>query len=104
MKRTLSVLVFLLACQSTDDEHVGSRDCAVILDATRDPATADACATCQAQTCGAISACADYPCENQKVVIQGCEEDEDCTSLGQGMRCGMFSAPDKICSSHPDDI
>lgn len=82
--------------------HVGSRDCDVILEATADPATKTACDRCAGISCPA-DGCADYPCVEGAHVIQGCEEDGDCADF-DGALCGRYSAPDNICSFHPDDL
>jgi hypothetical protein len=92
----------LCGCGDNAGKHVGSRECDVIKESTADPATHEACDACQGAVCGGSEACGIFPCVDEKIVIQGCEEDEDCAGF-PGMRCGMYSGPDSICSSHPDD-
>jgi len=81
--------------------HVGSQDCAVILASTGDPATQAACEDCAGKECS-TGGCGDYPCVDGSLVIQGCNSDDDCDEF-EGALCGMYSAPDNICSFHPDD-
>jgi hypothetical protein len=81
--------------------HVGSRSCDVIGKATPDPTTHDACSRCQAQACSQ-SGCDLFPCLEGVRVIQGCQEDTDCSAF-PGTRCGHHSGPDLVCSTHPDD-
>jgi hypothetical protein len=92
-------VVVVFAC--SDDEHVGSRDCAVIKQATADPATHQACDTCSNQPCE-TAGCEIFPCVDGRAIVQGCEEDSDCSAFA-GTRCGKYSAPDKVCSTHPDN-
>jgi len=92
----------LSGCGSSPGPEVGSRDCEVIKNATGDPATHAACDSCQDAACG-TDGCEDLPCETGLHVVQGCAVDEDCAEF-EGARCGMYSAPDSICSFHPDDV
>lgn len=81
--------------------HVGSRSCEEIGKATPDPATHDACSRCQGRMCGE-SGCDIFPCVEGARIVQGCQADADCSAFS-GTRCGRQSAPDLVCSSHPDD-
>lgn len=96
----IAFFLLMAGCNEDADAHVGSRDCEVIRSSTQDPATHQACSNCQDATCGAP--CEYYPCVDNKVVIQGCEADSDCSEFN-GALCGLYSAPDKICSFHSDN-
>lgn len=100
--RGLVVSIAVLCGCGDGDEHVGSRDCEIIKDATDDPDTHAACNTCQGAACG-LEACVFFPCVNGEIVVQGCNEDKQCASF-PGTRCGRYSGPDLVCSSHPDDM
>jgi hypothetical protein len=106
--RTLAVMFLVVVgvagarCGDDTKAHVGSRSCDVINKATPDPATHDACSRCQARACGE-SGCDLFPCVEGVRVIQGCQEDTDCSAFA-GTRCGHHSAPDLVCSTHPDDL
>lgn len=80
----------------------GERDCSVLASKVADPATSAACTSCQAVAC-AESGCEIFPCVNGSRVVQGCEADADCSEL-KGTQCGQHSAPDHVCSTHPDNL
>jgi hypothetical protein len=81
---------------NSDDTHVGSRDCAVISAASPDPATDDACTRCQNMACDTMG-CDLFPCVDNALVVQGCNEDLDCSALPNTPFCGKYSAPDNVC-------
>jgi hypothetical protein len=101
---SLAAVAFLsyLGCSDdSGDDHVGSRDCAAIVAASPDPATGEACSKCQGKTCG-TTGCEHFPCVDGAVVVQGCNEDADCTALPNAPFCGKHSAPDKVCVDQDD--
>jgi hypothetical protein len=83
------------------DAHVGSRDCAVIVAASPDPATGASCSKCQGKTCG-TAGCESLPCVAGAIVVQGCNEDAECAALPNAPFCGKHSAPDKVCVNQDD--
>jgi hypothetical protein len=84
---------------SSSDAHVGSRDCNVIAEASPDPATGESCKKCQKKPCGEVG-CDLFPCVNNEIVVQGCNEDEDCTGLTPF--CGKYMAPNNVCVTDDD--
>src|SRR5689334_6646734 len=94
-------LSYLGCSGGSGSAHVGSRDCAVISAASPDPATSQSCSSCQGKTCG-TTGCELFPCVNGAIVVQGCNEDADCTALPNTPFCGMHSAPDKVCVTQDD--
>lgn len=107
MRHTLLGLIFIALCghagcsDSSDDTHVGSRDCKVIAAASPDPATGEACAKCQNTACGTLG-CELFPCIDNTIVVQGCNDDADCSGLPNAPFCGKHSAPDKVCVNQDD--
>jgi hypothetical protein len=107
MRNTMLGFVWFVFCgpmgcsDSTDDTHVGSRDCKVIAAASPDPATGEACTKCQNNACGTVG-CERFPCVDNVIVVQGCNEDADCSGLPDAHFCGKYSAPDKVCVNQDD--
>jgi hypothetical protein len=107
MRNTTLSLIWIVFCghmgcsDSGSDVHVGSRDCKVIAAASPDPATNEACKKCQNKACGTMG-CELFPCVDNAIVVQGCNDDEDCGGLPNAPFCGKYSAPDKVCVSQDD--
>ena len=76
--------------------HIGSRDCELIRASTADPATAQACEHCPGAVCGA-EACANLPCVDGGVVVQGCNVDDDCAEFPDAPFCGKHQGADNVC-------
>ncbi len=93
------------ACGCETPEHVGSRDCAVLARSLEMPELQAFCKKCQGQPCDAMHPdCGGFPCEEGKLVLQGCEEDSDCAGLPM-TRCGLYTShPHNICTTDGDAI
>lgn len=80
-------------------EYVGSRDCAKLAKELNASDVAAVCMRCQALACDADAECkGSFPCEDGKIVVQGCEDDADCSELGA--LCAKYTAhPHHICST-----
>jgi hypothetical protein len=79
---------------------VGSRECALLAEVSPELDLA-ACLLCQGAACGAEARCdAQYPCVDDKIVIQGCCTDEECEGLTPF--CGMYTGTNNVCVLHDD--
>ena len=85
-------------------EHVGSRDCKVLAKVAHRPWFLESCNKCQGQPCD-TEGCTlgGFPCHEGKLVAIGCDEDSECAAF-EGAFCGMYSAPNNICTTLGDDI
>lgn len=92
----VTVVTAVSACGTPD--YVGLRDCAKLSAELEWPEFLKYCEMCQGKTCdGEEGACKlNFPCEQGKYVVQGCEEDSDCSELKA--LCGMYIGPDNICT------
>jgi hypothetical protein len=63
------------------------------------PDFAQECERCQGTACDVDAECKrDFPCEDGKIVVQGCEEDSDCSELG--VLCASHTThPHNLCSN-----
>lgn len=95
----LSMMVAMFSCNTS---YVHSRDCELLKRNIRDPATHAACEECQLSACQ-NDTCSIFPCIDGVRVVQGCAADKDCAEFS-GTLCGRHSAPDYVCSTHPDDL
>lgn len=78
---------------------VGTRDCAAIAAVSGD-LTVEQCLACQGIACGTDTTCdALFPCVADRLVIQGCCSDEDCTGIAPF--CGRYLGVNDVCV--PDD-
>jgi len=103
LKLALGVLAIGACCCETP-EHVGSRDCAVLARSLEVPQLEAFCEMCQGQPCAMNPDCAGFPCEEGKLVLQGCEEDSDCAGLSMTLCALHTSHPHKICTTDGDAI
>jgi hypothetical protein len=96
--------LMMLAVSCSTPHYVGSRDCAELVAELNIPAFSQACERCQGTACDADAECKrDFPCQDGKIVVQGCEDDSDCSALGA--QCARYTAhPHNICSILSDDI
>ncbi|MBK8262462.1 MAG: hypothetical protein IPK80_14160 [Nannocystis sp.] len=79
---------------------VGSQECALLAEVSPELELA-ACLLCQGIACGAEASCDDqYPCVDDKIVIQGCCTDEQCEGLSPF--CGMYTGTNNVCVLHDD--
>jgi len=104
MRKPLTVGGLTISCMllSCTPAYIGSRDCKVLDDEIRDPALSlQNCEYCQGRACP-VEACAWLPCLDGKYIVEGCDEDGECSHLPEA-RCGMYSAPDHICTVLDDD-
>ena len=92
----VGLFVVIAACGEADDAHVGSRDCALIVASTDDPATAQVCSSCQGASCD-TAGCDNLPCVDDVVILQGCASDDDCAEFPDAPLCGAYTAPDNLC-------
>jgi hypothetical protein len=94
------VLAFIgIGCGGSD--YVGSRDCqAIATQSTDKNFTQHVCDRCQAETCTDDDCASLYPCVDDKIVIQGCDDDADCRGLGG--HCSSFGGLRHTCSIRPD--
>ena len=83
--------------------YVGSHDCKVLDDGILDPAlNRQNCEYCQGHSCP-DKACEWLPCLDGKYVVESCDEDRECSHLPNA-RCGMYMAPDHVCTVLGDDM
>lgn len=92
------VVALLAAVGCSTPEYVGVRDCDELVKQLNIPDFAPLCERCQGADCGAEPGCKrDFPCEDGKIVVQGCEEDSDCSDLNA--LCANYTAhPHHVCS------
>lgn len=95
------LLLTYTACGPT--EHVGSRDCKVLAEVANRPWFLEACNKCQGQPCDAEGCDIGFPCHEGKLLAIGCEQDSDCAPFEHSI-CGMYMAPNQICTTQGDDI
>jgi hypothetical protein len=56
------------------------------------------CQHCQAADCSDMTCGALFPCIDAKIVVQGCDDDGDCSKL-DGAKCGLNSSTSHVCLS-----
>lgn len=96
----LTISWILLSCTPS---YIGSRDCKLLDDEIEDPAfRLQNCEYCQGRTCPDES-CQWLPCKDGQYVVEGCDEDSECKHLPEAI-CGMYMAPDHICTVLDDDV
>jgi uncharacterized protein YgiB involved in biofilm formation len=90
----LRILPALGACATPD--YVGSRDCEELAPHVSGNFL-QICQDCQAAECTDMTCAALFPCVDAKIVVQGCDDDEDCVKL-DGAQCGLHSTS-HVCLS-----
>ena len=97
---SLTIVCTLFCCTPA---YVGSRDCKLLDDEIDDPAfQRQNCEYCQGRACP-DKACEWLPCLDQKYVVEGCDEDSECSHL-PAARCGRYTAPDHVCTVLGDNV
>ena len=100
---TVGCLMIAWTLVNCTPAYVGSRDCKLLDEEIEDPAfKQESCEYCQGRACP-DKECAWLPCLDGKYVVQGCEEDSECSHLPEA-RCGMYAAPDNVCTVLDDDV
>lgn len=92
----LRLLPMLGACASTPD-YVGSRDCDELASHVSDNFL-QVCQHCQAAECSDMTCGALFPCIDDQIVVQGCDDDDDCKKL-DGAKCGLDTGTSHVCLS-----
>jgi hypothetical protein len=80
-------------------EYVGSRDCAKLVKELNVPEFGAQCERCQTAACDADAECKrQFPCKDGKIVVQGCEDDSDCSDLS-ALCAKHTERPHNVCSN-----
>jgi len=91
----LPALQVTYGCAKPD--YVGSRDCEELAPHVSSNFL-QICKLCQAAECTDMTCGALFPCIDAKIVVQGCDDDEDCSKL-EGAKCGLNSDTSHVCLS-----
>jgi hypothetical protein len=96
LKLALALLLTLGANCSTP-EYVGSRNCSELVKELNVPWFAEMCERCQGKTCENGDCKLNFPCVDGKFIVQGCEEDSDCSDVKA--LCAKHTAmPHHVCT------